>query len=114
MTALATNLFQRRFQDLVEIGRARLPSLAPTWTDHNAHDPGITLIELLAWNTEAQLFALSRMRRDERAAYLALLGIAPSGTQGACGIIWPGRAGRRAPAGAGGGGGGGAGGAGGQ
>lgn len=88
MKTLAPNLFQRRFQDLVEIGRAHLPSLAPEWTDHNAHDPGITLMELLAWVAEAQLYSLSRLRRDERAAYAALLGISPHGTQAASGLIW--------------------------
>ena len=92
MTGLAPNLFDKRFQDLMEIGRARLPSLAPDWTDHNAHDPGITLMELLAWVAEAQLYALGHMRRDERAAYAALLGVAPGGTQGARGLIWPDRA----------------------
>lgn len=98
MSPLAPNLFQRRFQDLMEIGRARLPSLAPDWTDHNAHDPGITLMELLAWTAEAQMYALSRMRRDERAAYAALLGLAPAGTQGASGLIWPDRLDPAAPA----------------
>ncbi|MDX6443393.1 MAG: hypothetical protein QOH71_467 [Blastocatellia bacterium] len=88
MKTLAPNLFQRRFSDLVEIGRARLPSAAPEWTDHNAHDPGITLMELLAWVAEAQLYSLSRLRRDERAAYAALLGITPHGTQSAVGLIW--------------------------
>jgi hypothetical protein len=73
----------------MEIGRARLPSLAPDWTDHNAHDPGITLMELLAWTAEAQLFSLSRVRRDERTSYAALLGISPTGTRGASGLIWP-------------------------
>jgi hypothetical protein len=89
MTPLAPNLFTRRFQDFVEIGRARLHALAPSWTDYNAHDPGITLMELLAWTSEAQVYSLSRMRRDERAAYAALLGIQPSGTQPATGLIWP-------------------------
>lgn len=88
MTRLAPNLFERRFADLVEIGRARLPSLAPDWTDHNAHDPGITLMELLAWVAEAQLYSLSHLRRDERLAYAALLGLAPAGTQSATGLIW--------------------------
>ena len=91
MSQLAPNLFQRRFRDLMEIGRARLPSLAPEWTDHNAHDPGITLMELLSWVGEAQLYSLSRLRRDERAAYAALLGLVPAGTQGATGLIWPDR-----------------------
>lgn len=98
MSQLAPNLFQRRFQDLLEIGRAHLPALAPDWTDHNAHDPGITLMELLAWTAEAQLYSLSRLRRDERASYAALLGIAPAGTQGASGLIWPDRLDVNAPA----------------
>jgi hypothetical protein len=88
MKQLAPNLFQRRFQDFTEIAHARIPALSPEWTDHNAHDPGIMLVELLAWVAEAQLYSLSRQRRDERAAYAALLGIAPSGTQPARGIIW--------------------------
>lgn len=88
MTQLAPDLFQRRFDDLVEIGRAQLPSLAPAWTDHNAHDPGITLVELLAWVAEAQLYSLSRQRRDERASYAELLGVTASGTTAARGLIW--------------------------
>jgi predicted phage baseplate assembly protein len=98
MRRLAPDLFDRRFQDLMEMGRARLPGLAPDWTDHNAHDPGITLMELLAWVTEAQLYSLGRMRSDERAAYAALFGLAPAGTQPARGLIWPDRLDPRAPA----------------
>jgi predicted phage baseplate assembly protein len=91
MKRLAPNLFDRRFQSFVEIGRARLRPLAPDWTDHNAHDPGITLMELLAWVAEAQLYSVSRLRRDERAAYAALLGLETIGTTGARGLIWPDR-----------------------
>ncbi|MET1161940.1 MAG: putative baseplate assembly protein [Pseudoxanthomonas sp.] len=89
MTRLAPNLFDRRFDDLVEAGRSRLPTLAPAWTDYNAHDPGITLLELLAWVTEAQLYSLSRMRRDERKAYAAMFGISPQGSAPAGGSVWP-------------------------
>lgn len=98
MSKLAPNLFQRRFQDLMEIGRARLPSLAPEWTDHNAHDPGITLMELLAWVAEAQLYSLSHVSRDERLAYAALLGLSPAGTRGASGLIWSDRLDPNSPA----------------
>ena len=97
MKRLAPNLFDRRFNDLMEMGRARLPGLAPDWTDYNAHDPGITLMELLAWVTEAQLYSLGRMRRDERAAYAALFGLTARGTEPARGLIWPDRLDPRAP-----------------
>jgi predicted phage baseplate assembly protein len=89
MKRLAPDLFARRFDELLELGRSRLPALAPDWTDHNAHDPGITLMELLAWTAEAQLYSLSRMRRDERAAYAALFGVLPAGTRPARGLLWP-------------------------
>lgn len=98
MSTLAPDLFERRFQDLMEIGRAKLPSLAPEWTDYNAHDPGITLMELLAYTAEAQLYALSRLRRDERVAYAAMLGLTTAGTQGATGTIWPDRLDPNSPA----------------
>jgi len=97
MKRLAPNLFDRRFNDLMEMGRARLPGLAPDWTDYNAHDPGITLMELLAWVAEAQLYSLGRMRRDERTAYAALLGVVPRGTEPARGLIWPDRLDPNAP-----------------
>lgn len=96
-TSLAPNLFDRRFPDFVEIGRARLRPLAPEWTDHNAHDPGITLMELLAWVAEAQLYAVGHLRRDERAAFASLMGLAPRGTRGARGLIWPDRGDANAP-----------------
>lgn len=89
MTQLAPKLFDRRFHDLVEAGRSRLPTLAPAWTDYNVHDPGITLLELLAWVTEAQMYSLSRMRRDERKAYAAMFGISPQGSTPASGSVWP-------------------------
>jgi predicted phage baseplate assembly protein len=97
MTQLAPNLFTLRFDDLVAAGRARLPSLAPTWTDYNVHDPGITLMELAAWVAEAQLYSLARMRRDERVSYAALLGVVPSGAVPARGLIWPDRNDPNAP-----------------
>lgn len=89
MNRLAPDLFDRRFAQLVELARSQLPALAPEWTDHNAHDPGITLIELLAWVAEAQMYSLARTRTDERAAYAALLGLLPGGTQPARGLVWP-------------------------
>lgn len=97
MTELALRLADRSFEDLVESARSRLPALAPEWTDYNLHDPGITLVELLAWTAEAQIYALARMRRDERAAYARWLGVALSGPQPAEGVIWPDPADLRSP-----------------
>lgn len=97
MSQLSPALFDLRYDDLVELGRSRLPGLAPEWTDHNAHDPGITLMELLAWVAEAQLYSLGRMRRDERTAYAALLGVSAAGTRAARGLLWADRSDSASP-----------------
>lgn len=77
------------FGALLETARSLIPTLAPQWTDHNVHDPGIMLVELLAWVADAQVYALGRMRRDERAAYAALMGVRPQGPVPARGLVWP-------------------------
>jgi predicted phage baseplate assembly protein len=88
MSQLMPTLFDKRYDDLVELGQSLLPGIAPGWTDFNVHDPGITLMELLAWVAEAQMYSLARMRTDERTAYAALFGLRASGNQAATGILW--------------------------
>ena len=77
------------YAQLVELARSMLPEHAPSWTDHNVHDPGITLLELLAWVADQQIYALGRERRDERLGYAALLGLRPHGPLPAHGLLWP-------------------------
>jgi predicted phage baseplate assembly protein len=72
------NLDDRRWADLVEEGRSLIPLYArETWTDHNAHDPGITLMELFAWIAEMDLYQINRIPDRHRRKFLALVGIAP-------------------------------------
>jgi hypothetical protein len=68
------NLDTRRWSDLVDEGRALIPRFAPGWTDHNVHDPGITLIELFAFLTESLLYRANRIPERHRRKFLALLG----------------------------------------
>lgn len=63
------------FAELVAEGCAALPSLAPGWTDYNAHDPGITLLELLAWLTESDSYRLDQIPAAARRAFLRLTGV---------------------------------------
>lgn len=67
------NLDDRTFADLVEEGIAMIPGLAPEWTNHNASDPGITLVELLAYFTELLIYRLNRVSRENRVRFLYLL-----------------------------------------
>jgi hypothetical protein len=89
MSSLSMSLDDTNYAQLVELARAMLPEYAPTWTDHNVHDPGITLLELLAWVADQQIYALGRERRDERLGYAALLGVRPYGPVPARGLLWP-------------------------
>jgi len=60
MTDLPT-LDDRTLADFVNDARAMIPSLAPAWTDHNPTDPGIVLIEMLAWLAEIVLYRIDRV-----------------------------------------------------
>jgi predicted phage baseplate assembly protein len=63
------------FAELVAEGRAALPALAPAWTDYNAHDPGITLLELFAWLAEIDSYRLDQVPDASRRAFLRLVGV---------------------------------------
>lgn len=71
------NLDDRRWAELVEEARALIPVYAPEWTDHNIHDPGITLIELFAWLTEANIYSINRIPDRHKRKFLSLIGISP-------------------------------------
>ncbi|MGW0809104.1 putative baseplate assembly protein [Nonomuraea sp. NPDC002799] len=70
-------LDDRRWQDLVDEARALIPLYAPGWTDHNAHDPGIMLMELFAWLAEMDLYRVNQVTDGHRRRLLALAGITP-------------------------------------
>lgn len=75
------------FDALFEIARSQLPILAPEWTDYNYSDPGITLVDLLAWIADSQIYSLARNRRDEQLAMAALLGLTSVGAIPAAGVV---------------------------
>jgi len=89
MIPLAAPLDDLDFDALLTIGRGRLPLLASEWTDYNYHDPGITLLELLAWIADTQIYALGRDRLDERMAMAALFRAHPRGAVPAQGVLYP-------------------------
>jgi hypothetical protein len=67
------NLDDRTYDDLVEEAIAMLPRYAPGWTNHNPSDPGITLVELLAYFAEQFIYRLNRVTRETRLRFLQLL-----------------------------------------
>jgi predicted phage baseplate assembly protein len=70
------NLDDRRFDDLFAEMRALIPRYAREWTDHNTSDPGIMLLELFAWLTEALIYRINRIPGASEVRFLELLRIA--------------------------------------
>ena len=67
------NLDDRTYDDLVTEAIGLIPIYAPKWTNHNASDPGITLIELFAYLTEMLLYRQNRVTDANIEAFLRLL-----------------------------------------
>lgn len=77
MTLPLPTLDVRTFTEMVEEGRSTIPGSAPAWTDFNYHDPGITLVDLLAWLTEQDIYRLDRVGDAGFRSFLRLAGIRP-------------------------------------
>ncbi len=75
MSLPAPNLDDRRFQDIVDEAKRRIPRHCPDWTDHNVSDPGVALIELFAWMTEMTLYRLNQVPERLYVKFLELVGV---------------------------------------
>ena len=69
------NLDDRRFDDIVEEAKQRIQERCPKWTDFNPSDPGMMLVELMAWMTETTLFRLNRVPDKNFVKFLELMGV---------------------------------------
>ena len=76
MSLPAPNLDDRTFDEIVQDALRRIPRHCPGWTDHNPSDPGITVIELMAWMTESVIYRLNRVPEKSYIKFLELLGVA--------------------------------------
>src|SRR5919206_3380604 len=68
-------LDDRSFEQLRDELVQRIPVYAPEWTDHNASDPGIALLELFAFLGENLLFRFNQIPESTKLAFLRLLGV---------------------------------------
>lgn len=66
-------LDDRSYEDLLAEALARIPSLAPEWTDYNASDPGIGLVELIAWLTDMLIYRVGQIPDAVYEVFLTLL-----------------------------------------
>lgn len=68
-------LDRESWEEMVRKGRQSIEGLYPGWTDYNLHDPGITIMELMAWFKEIQMFHMDQAGEAHRRKYLKLLGV---------------------------------------
>ncbi len=68
-------LDDQNYDMIVDHARKAIRKYAPQWTDENAHDPGITLIELFAWLKEMLQFYMDQPTEAIELQFLKLLGI---------------------------------------
>jgi hypothetical protein len=73
MSMILPNLDDVTWEQLNEEARSLIPAYAPDWTNFNPSDPGITLLELLAYFTEMLLYRANRIGDEQRLNFLRLL-----------------------------------------
>ncbi|MBV9602505.1 MAG: putative baseplate assembly protein, partial [Chloroflexi bacterium] len=75
MPLVTPRLDDRRFQDIVDEAKSRIPRYCPEWTDHNVSDPGVALIELFAWMTDLLLYRVNQVPDRMYVKFLELIGV---------------------------------------
>ncbi|HLY84750.1 MAG TPA: putative baseplate assembly protein, partial [Acidimicrobiales bacterium] len=75
MTLPVPNLDDRHFQDLVDDAKRLVQRRCPEWTDHNVSDPGVTLIEAVAFVTDQLIYRLNRVPDRLYVKFLELIGV---------------------------------------
>ena len=68
-------LDDRSYDDLRRELVRRIPVHSAEWTDHNASDPGIALLEVFAWLGENLLHRMNRVPDKAQLEFLRLLDV---------------------------------------
>ncbi len=75
MSLPVPQLDDRTFDDLVAEAKERIARKCPQWTDFNPSDPGMMLVDLMAWVTETALYRLNRVPEKNYLKFLELIGV---------------------------------------
>ncbi|MEF8851044.1 MAG: putative baseplate assembly protein [Haloarculaceae archaeon] len=65
------------YEELVEEARKLLPAYSEEWTNYNPQDPGVTVMEALAWLADSYIYQLDSVTDAHRRKYLGLMGERP-------------------------------------
>jgi len=63
----------RTYKEILAEAKRRIPGYTPEWTDFNASDPGVTLLELFAWLSETFLWELNKTPEKAFESFLSLI-----------------------------------------
>ncbi len=85
--ATAPVIDPRGYQELLDEALARIQVTTPEWTNFNRSDPGVTLVELFAFLTEALLYRANQIPDRNREKFLSLLGVPVAPASSARGIV---------------------------
>ena len=69
------NLDNEGFDEIYDNARNLIVSTYPEWTDFNYHDPGATMLEMLALLKESQQYYINKIGPENVKKYLKLLGL---------------------------------------
>lgn len=67
------NLDNKTYDDLMKEITASIPKYSKEWTNFNPSDPGITILELLAWISETLIYRTNRIPEESYINYLMLV-----------------------------------------
>lgn len=70
-------LDDQNFIEIVNRSKRLIQKYAPEWTNENASDPGIAILEMLAWLKDSTQYYMDQSHHISTSAYMALLGIHP-------------------------------------
>ena len=87
MPILPPLLDDRTWKDIRDEAIARAPIYTQEWTDFRPGDPGVALVELFAYMTEALIYRLNRVPDNSYLAFLNLLDMPPISGEPARGIV---------------------------
>ncbi|HJZ58438.1 MAG TPA: hypothetical protein VKE74_26080, partial [Gemmataceae bacterium] len=80
-------LDRRTYQQLLDESLARVPVHNPEWTNFNASDPGVTLLELFAFLAESVIYRANLIPDRNRLKFLSLLGVPLQPASAARGLV---------------------------
>lgn len=75
LSDLIPSIDDRRYQDLVEEMRVRVPRYAPEWTDLNDNEPGMAILQTYCWLVDQMIYRIGRVPEQNYLRFLELFGV---------------------------------------